>query len=354
VEVVRLIGTVERGRNLAVGGGTDGSGKVYVPDRTTGQFPATAAATLSPFGATGGNVRVATGDVNGDGFDDTVLVTGPGSAPVRAAVISGKDNTTQLVTSFDPFGDPGFTGGGFVSVGDFDNDGRAEFVVTPDQGGGPNVVVFSLPAGATAATVRASFNGIDDPAFRGGARAAAADVNGDGYTDLAVAAGFLGGPRIALFDGKTVFATPTRLVGDFFAFDGPDAVTLRNGVFVAAGDVDGDGFADLIFGGGPGGGPRVLTVSGQLLTSGGIAAAHAGPLMNFFVAGDAANRGGVRLAVVDADGDNKADVVAGSGEGVPSRVRVYLGKNVTATAEPATFQDIDPFAATLPGGVFVG
>jgi hypothetical protein len=75
---------------------------------------------------------------------------------------------------------------------------------------------------------------------------------------------------------------------------------------------------------------------------------------NFFVDNNATDRGGVRLAVVDADGDNKADLVTGSGEGVPSRVRVYLGKNVTTTAEPATFQDLDPFGATLANGVYVG
>ena len=44
--------------------------------------------------------------------------------------------------------------------------------------------------------------------------------------------------------------TPARVVADFFAFPGSDAQTLRNGSFVAAGDVTGDGFADLICGGG--------------------------------------------------------------------------------------------------------
>jgi hypothetical protein len=33
---------------------------------------------------------------------------------------------------------------------------------------------------------------------------------------------------------------------------------------------------------------------------------------------------------------------------------VYLGKSFTSTAEPATFQDIDPYNQILPGGVFVG
>ena len=83
-------------------------------------------------------------------------------------------------------------------------------------------------------------------------------------------------------------------------------------------------------------------------------AAIASPLSNFFVAGNASDRGGVRPAVVDADGDNKADVVVGSGEGSVSGVRVYLGKNFGG-AEPSTVQTLDPFgSAVLADGVFVG
>src|SRR5260370_32171336 len=102
---------------------------------------------------------------------------------------------------------------------------------------------------------------------------------------MAVAAGFLGGPRTALFNGTTLFSgNPTRLVNDFFAFPGTDAVTLRNGVFVAIGDVNGDGFADLIFGGGPGGAPRVFILSGATVSGGDVAGAQANPIANFFVA----------------------------------------------------------------------
>jgi hypothetical protein len=180
-------------------------------------------------------------------------------------------------------------------------------------------------------------------------------VNKDGTPDLAVSAGFLGGPRTALFDGTTLLGTPTRLIGDFFAFPGPDATTLRNGVFVAAGDVNGDGNADLIFGGGPGGAPRVFVLSGALIAANKVGDAQAAPVANFFVAGNSDDRGGVRLAVKDADGDNKADVIAGSGAGSPAKARVYLGKNFAGAGEPATFQDITLFGGgTLPGGVFVG
>jgi hypothetical protein len=62
----------------------------------------------------------------------------------------------------------------------------------------------------------------------------------------------------------------------------------------------------------------------------------------------------VRVATTEAGGDNRADLVVGSGEGLPSAVRVYLGRDVTPAGEPPAFRDLDPFGQVLPGGVFVG
>ena len=333
---------------LAVGGGP-GNVAVFVPSGGTFGTPTT----LTPFAGFAGGVRTATGDVNGDGTPDGVFVTGPGT-PLRVTVISGADNTTVLVAPFDPFGG-NFPGGGYVAAGDMDGDGNAEFVVTPDEGGGPRVTVFSRNADGSTA-IRANFFGIDDDSFRGGARAALGDVNRDGNLDVVVAAGFGGGPRTAIFGGPSVLAgSPIRLVGDFLAFPGADAETLRNGSFVATGDVTGDGFADLIFGGGPGGAPRVFILSGAQVSAGDVAGAQAAPVANFFVAGNTNDRGGVRVAIVNADGDTRADVVVGSGAGSPANVRAYLGKDFTGGGEPGAFQDITVFGgAALPGGVFVG
>src|SRR5262249_35782819 len=115
-----------------------------------------------------------------------------------------------------------------------------------------------------------------------------------------------------------------------------------------------DGFADTIFGGGPGGGPRVLILSGDLLAHQGIAAAQAAPLANFFI-GDPASRPGVRVASKDLAGDGRGDGSLGSGLGSPATVQTVPGKNITRGAARARIQDVDVFGSQiLPDGVYVG
>jgi uncharacterized delta-60 repeat protein len=330
---------------LVAGGAANGTVQVLNP--AGGTYSAAGPTVVYP--GFPGVVRGTAADINGDGTLDYVVGAGPGGAP-QITVFDGANG--RLLADFPAF-EASFAGGVFVAAADLDGDGAAEIVATPDEGGGGRVVIFSVAPGGTPA-MRASFFGIDDPNFRGGARVATGDVDHDGTVDLIVAAGFLGGPRTAIFDGATVLSSPARLVNDFFAFPGADATTLRNGVFVAAGDVNGDGFADLVFGGGPGGAPRVLILDGALVAAGKVAEAQTTSVANFFVDGNQTDRGGVRVAVADADGDSQADVAAGSGVGSPAKIRVYRGTDLDG-GEPASFQDIIPFGgATLASGVYVG
>ncbi|MGL6075820.1 MAG: DUF4397 domain-containing protein [Fimbriiglobus sp.] len=296
----------------------------------------TARFSVSPF-ASGVVVRTAAADVTGDGNADLVVGSGPG-IPSAVQVYDGV--TQKLVQSYSPF-EVAFTGGVFVASADMDGDGFADLAITPDQGGGPRVQLIS---GKTTKQFIGDFLGIDDPAFRGGARTAFGDVNNDNTLDLIVSAGFSGGPRVAVFHGNTLRpgGVPGRLTPDFFVFER----ALNNGAYVAAGDVDGDGFADLIAGGGPGGGPRVQIFSGKTLVPG---ASTQAVLANFF-AGDVNNRDGVRLAAKDFDGDLRSDIVVGLGSPGVAQVRTFLGKNLTtAVAER------NPFDASLTKlGVFVG
>ena len=205
----------------------------------------------------------------------------------------------------------------------------------------------------------ANFFGIGDPSFRDGDRAALGDVNGDGILDVFSIAAFNGGPRTALYNGADVLVAraanrdPHKLVGDFFAApSGQDEG--RGGRSIAVGDVNGDGVADLIVTGDNllGTGNQVVVFSGADLAANKLPGFGATPLANFTVGGQPGSAL-VSLAAVDLDGDNKADLAVGSGAGQASRVKVYLGTNLSGTSEPAS-TSLDPFGTPTANGVFVG
>src|SRR5262249_46343454 len=125
----------------------------------------------------------------------------------------------------------------------------------------PLLVTGAGPGGTPLVTVRdgtsnailAQFNAWD-PSFTGGVTVATGDVNGDGYSDIICGAGPGAGPEVKVYDGKDF-----HLLYDLFAYK---FGAFFGGVNVAAGDVDGDGKADIIVGAGPGAGPEVKTFSG--------------------------------------------------------------------------------------------
>jgi glucose/arabinose dehydrogenase len=330
------IGFTASGAAIAVGPGPGGGPVGLLSDPSTGA-PLLAVPAFDP--AFRGGVRVATADVTGDGTRDLVIGAGVGGGP-QVRVFDGA--TGALVRNFFAL-DPTFTGGLFVAAADFDRDGFADVVVSPDEGGGPRVQVFSGRDG----TLLANFFGITDTGFRGGARVAAGDINADGVPDLVVAAGTGGGPRVAAFDGQTIRpgVNPTKLFNDFFAFE----PVLRDGVYVAIGDADDDGVGDLIVGAGPGGAPRVVVFSGARLAQG------PGPaLAASFFAGDANARNGVPVAARNVDADTAAEIITGTASGPTTGAppRVSLFKLSGGVANP--LRDFLAFDAAFTGGVFVG
>ncbi|OWK40277.1 beta strand repeat-containing protein [Fimbriiglobus ruber] len=292
---------------------------------------------FAPFGGVRASIAITpTGN-------DVVAVPGPGTS--STAVVYNVA-TQQQIATYTPF-EQSFTGGMFVASGDLNGDGYDDYFFSADQGGGTRIVGIDGKTGA----VIANFFGIQDLAFRGGARVTIADVNGDGTPDIIVAAGYGGGPRVTIWDGKSVLAGNPVQIANFFAFE----PTLRNGAYVAAGDLNGDGYADLAFGGGPDGAPRVRVFDGyQLINAGPFTTLDSIPsaqIANFF-AGDPNSRGGVPLTIKTAVGSNYGNVITGAGIDDGSQVNVYSGQAMLSgnTNPTLTFDDQLGFI----NGVFVG
>jgi hypothetical protein len=266
-----------------------------------------------------GGVRVAVGDVNGDGVPDIITGAGAGGGP-HVKVFDSQ--TGALLRSFMAY-DPSFTGGVFVSTGDVNGDGAADIITGAGAGGGPHVKVFD---GATGAVTQSFF--AYAPGFTGGVSVAGGDVNGDGFADIVTGAGAGGGPHVKAFSGLD-----GSLLNQFFAYD----PAFTGGVAVAVGDTNGDGFADIITGAGASGGPHVKVFSG----------ADGTQLQSFFAA--AGNfTGGIRVASGDVNGDGFADIIIGTGSGHNSQVQVFSGINL------APINNVVAFDPSFLGGVYVG
>jgi hypothetical protein len=288
-----------------------------------------------------GGVRVATGDVTGDGVPDLITAAGFGGGP-HIQVFDGV--TFELLNGFFAY-EPSFTAGVYVAVGDVTGDGVDEIITGTGFGGGPLVRVFNqfgIDQGAFFAY---------DENFRGGVRVAVGDTNGDGIGDIVTAAGPGGGPHVKVWD----FAT-FNTIDSYFALS-PD---YTGGIYVAAGDMDGDGRAEIAAAPGGFGAPQVeirrssdgTLVPLSVFDVGPIAAPGPLPSVNPGVLSATGSpsqfESGIRVAMVQADASGKEQLLAARGPGFPARVRAY---------------SLDPFQETFnvvaldgefDGGIFVG
>lgn len=160
-----------------------------------------------------------------------------------------------------------------------------------------------------------------------GVRVAVADFNKDGVSDLVVGTGSGVPTRVRVLDGKTG--------GELFSVE-PFETQFTGGVFVAAGDVTGDGRADLAIAAGESGGPRVRVFGGTTLA----------PLADFFAIEDANFRGGARPVLADFTGDNKADLVVSAGAGGGPRIAVYDGATLPSQTPRKIINDF--FGGNVP------
>jgi hypothetical protein len=299
-----------------------------------------------------------------------VLVTSAVAGTVRLPQENGKvDLLTDANVRLDGFGRDVRAGYSVAAAGDVNGDGRSDVIVgapfagVPD-GAGSAYVVFGREEPTTISLLALGDGGFRIRGLSPGDNAGtgvggAGDINGDGRSDVVVGAPFWSDPKQGLLDvgaawvvfGKSS-ATQVDLasLGSGFRIVGANGDRIGYAVAVA-GDVNGDGLADVVLGtpvadrnGRPDSGSAYLVFGTNSTTPVNLAAlGNRGFRIDGATQGDMA---GVSVAGAgDVNGDGRADLVVGAsradsaGRNDAGSAYVVFGKGSTTTIDLASLND---------------
>ncbi len=281
---------------------------------------------FSAYGPTHYGVNVTCGDVNGDDIDE--IITGAGPGDIYGPHVRGfyVDSTPLTGLSFFAYGTLRY--GVNVAAGDLDADGFDEIITGAGPGAvfGPHVRGWNYDGSGTVTSIPGvSYFAYGTPKW--GVNVSAGDIDGDGYDEIVTGAGpgAVYGPHVRGWNVDGGAATSIPGVS-FFAYG-----TLKYGVNVTCGDVDGDGIDEIITGPGPGAvfAPHVRgwNYDGSSVTP--------LPGLSFFAWPAEDIRYGANVfAGVDLDGDGRDEIVVGCGPdpdpdvGTPVKVFRYRDTGV--------------------------
>lgn len=256
-----------------------------------------------------GGARIAAGDVDLDGKDEIIVGAGAGGAPqVRIFEPSG-----DLLNQFYAF-EKKYKGGLDVAAGDVDGDGKDEIAVSKFSGKSAIVKIFRNNKKKKVLFMHNVF-----PKLSSGVTIALADIDGDRKAEII--SGTTGKTVAQVKIYKAEGARHGRLVGKFKPF----GKKYQGGVDVAAGDVDGDGYGEIIVSKlGIISKIKIFRYNNKSISQ-----------LKEFRVFPKKYKNGVNVEVFDVNFDGKEEIIASQNSGQKSRPQVrifnYRGQAMTKT-----------------------
>jgi hypothetical protein len=268
--------------------------------------------------------NVTMGDIAADLADE--IVTAPGPGRIFAPHIRGFKLNGQPIGAVNYFAYGTKKFGANVACGDVDGDGFAEILTGAGPGAvfGPHVRCWNYDDDKITPLQDINFFAYGTRKF--GSNLACGDLDGDGYEEILTGAGpgYIFGPHVRGWNYDGQTLTAMSTV-NFMAYG------LRHyGVKVGTGDFAGDGRDEILTGPGPG--AKLGThVRGFSCESG-----RAQPISGVSFMAYPDYRYGVVVTAGRADGEGKDEIITGPGPGLENAARVraweFDGGSVTASA----------------------
>ena len=293
------------------------------------------------------------GDVNNDGFGDLIVGAdrndAGGTDAGAAYILFGRARKPGAIDLSNLAATDGFkiqgdapsdlAGGSVSSAGDVNGDGFGDLLIGAQGSGsgaietGAAYVIFGKAGGfgpvdlaALAPAEGIRIQGEADLDSAGRSVSAAGDVNGDGFGDILVGAqgndtaGPYAGAAYVVF-GKAAGFGPVDLAAlaadDGFKIQGAAAANYAGRGLSSAGDVNGDGYDDILVGAdrNVGGGPfagAAYVIFGKASGFGPVDLADLAAADGFKVQGSTGDYAGFSVSAGDANGDGFSDLIIGA------------------------------------------